>query len=193
MKNTKQSVLIAGIVGLASALASAAPITFVHEGSGSGTLDGVAFSALFTITASGDTNNRIGFGSGWYIGHTASTINIDGVGSFDFVTSTRTFVNNGAQLVGFSRGDADGGSDLFNGPVNDAFGGWDMTTSIGPISGGGDLLQWGSTPAVVTTGGVLFFDDFFTDARFTATVVPAPATLLGLVGLAATRRRRSNA
>lgn len=192
MKRTHQSFLIAGLVGLASSLVSAAPITFIHDGSGNGTLDGVAFSAVFTITATGNTDDRNDLGGAWDIEHTSATINIDGVGSFDFISPTRTFVNNGGQLVGFSRTVGAGGNDLFNGPNNAAFGTWDMTTSIGPIGGGGDLIQWGDpNPAVVTTGGVLYFDNFFTDAQFTAIVVPAPATLLALGGLVATRRRRA--
>lgn len=193
MKNIHRSVLIAGLVGLASSLAAAAPITFIHDGSGNGTLDGVAFSAVFTITATGNTDDRFDLGGGWETVHTSAVINIDGVGSFDFISPTRTFVNNGAQLVGFSRSEGVGnGLDLFNGPNNAAFGTWDMTTSIGPIAGAGNLLQWGSSPAVETTGGVLYFENFLTDAQFTAIVAPAPGALafLALGGLTATRRRR---
>jgi len=191
MKHTQGSFVVAGLVGLAASVASAAPITFIHDGSGSGTLDGDAFSAVFTITATGDTSNRNNLGGfGWDIAHTTATINIDGVGVFDFVSPTRTFINNDAWIVGFSR-TGNSGADLFNGPQDAALAAWDMTASIGPISGEGELLQWGNLfDDVMTTGGLLRFDDFFTDARFTAIVVPAPATLLALGGLLATRRRR---
>lgn len=190
MRGTKLH-LVAGLCAAwATSVALAAPIEFEHLGSGSGTIDGVAFSATFAITAVGNTNDRQDLGFAFFIDHTSAEINIDGVGLFSFVSGTRTFVNNSAHSVGFSRAGF-GGADLFNGPTNAAFGSWDMLSSIGPISGGGELLQWGIED-VVTSGGILFFDDFFTDVRFTATVVPAPAslTLLSITGIALTRRRR---
>jgi hypothetical protein len=184
--------IIASTLGVAC-VSSAAPINFIHEGFGSGTLDGVAFSAAFTITAVADTSdrNQLVFGGapyGWDIEHTSAAIDIDGLGSFDFITGTRTFVNNDGPVVGFSRSNDDGGSDLFNGPTDAAFAAWDMSTSIGPISGLGILLQWG-TPFenILTTGGVLYFDHADhaeIDVRFTATIIPTPATL-ALLALAA--------
>jgi hypothetical protein len=177
MKYAKSSYLVAGLIGLAASAVSASPITMIHDGSGSGTIDGVSFTS-------------VNFGSGWFIDHTSASINIAGVGTFDFITPTRTFVNNNIPLVGFSRAGISG-SDLFNGPGNAEFASWDMTTSIGPLSGGGNLIQWGSED-VMTSGGVLFFADGFTDAQFTA-IVPAPASLalIGLAGITATRRRRA--
>lgn len=165
-------------------------ITFIHEGSGRGTLDGNQFGANgFTITATGDIGDRTNFGNGWSLEHLSASITINGVGTFDFISPTRTFVNNGATIVGFSRGND--GSDLFNGPINAAFGAWDMTTSIGPIAGDGNLLQWGGGD-IMTTGGVLIFDDMASPATFTA-IIPAPGALavLSLGAIAARRRRRS--
>jgi hypothetical protein len=190
MKYAKSSYLVAGLIGLAASAVSASPITMIHDGSGSGTIDGVSFTSVFTITTTGNTDDRVNFGSGWFIDHTSASINIAGVGTFDFITPTRTFVNNNIPLVGFSRAGISG-SDLFNGPGNAEFASWDMTTSIGPLSGGGNLIQWGSED-VMTSGGVLFFADGFTDAQFTA-IVPAPASLalIGLAGITATRRRRA--
>jgi len=188
MKYTKSSYLVAGLVGLAASAVSASPITMIHEGSGSGTIGGVSFGTSgFTITTTGDMDNRVDVGFGWFIDHTTASINIAGVGTFDIISPTRTFSNNASQIVGFSRS---AGSDLFNGPSNAAFATWDMTTSIGPISGAGNTLQWGNFD-VITSGGVLFFDDGATDAQFTA-IIPAPASLalIGLAGITATRRRR---
>ena len=98
-------------------------------------------------------------------------------------------------MVGFSRAGASD-SDLFDGPTISTP--WDMLSSIGPIAGTGELLQW-TVPQVLTDGGVLFFNDGTSASTFTATVgaVPEPETYammlagLGLVGLVA-RRRKEN-
>ena len=162
----------------AAASAHATPITYVHTGSGSGTLDQVSFGALapvaFTITATGDTANVQSCGvSCLFNDNLSASITIAGVGTFNFTTPTRFFA--AATVVGFSRAGVLG-LDLFNGP---ALAAWDMTSSVGPILGSGLLLQWGSSP-VLTDGGTLFFNDGLSDATFTATVdaqVPEPMTL----------------
>jgi hypothetical protein len=188
------------------------PITFTYTGSGSGALNGISFGdtapVAFTITATGDTDHRQTFGSGlttgFFIEHESLTptaptasISITGLGIFDFVTDSRTFVNNSNNasngVIGFSRvaSQSDPGSDLFNGPPNAVPGIWDMLTDIGPIKGTGRLLQWSSTfPDVVTTGGVLEFNtNESTPWTFQAIVgsvpepVPEPGTL-ALLGLA---------
>lgn len=176
--------------------ASASPITFLHEGIASGTLDGTAFSGAFAITAFGDTENRRELATewgqyGWDLVHTAAFVEIAGLGSFQFLIATRTFVNWDNPSVGFSRAlDAD----LFDGPTNAAFASWDMDSSIGPVNGSGILIQWTAPfDEVLTTGGVLAFDfDEEVNTRFTATVVPAPpvGALLGVAFFAATHRRR---
>ena len=173
--------------------ALAGPITFIHTGSGSGSLDGETFgSSSFVITATGDTDDATSFGSGWFIDHLSASIAIDGLGTFDFVTATRTFVNNSGGIVGFSRA-GQSGADLFNGPLNDVFNAWDMLSSIGPIAGNGNLLQWLSSD-VFTDEGVLVFDGGLSDATFEAIVdTPEPTTLallgLGLVGMGLRRRK----
>jgi hypothetical protein len=192
----KRALLCLALVVAFSASALAAPITFTHQGLASGTLDGNPFGdSAFTIVAQGDTTARETQGSAFFIDHTSASITIAGLGTFTFLTGTRTFVNNPANLVGFSRAGS-GGADLFNGPNNLVFGAWDMLSSIGPIGGSASTLQWSNTP-VNTSGGVLFFDSEASDGVFTAavgdTAVPEPTTLLllgaGTVGLRVLRRR----
>jgi len=179
--------------------ASAIPISFIHEGSGSGELDGQSFAnTSFTITAYGDTDNVLDCGWAYYIDHASASMKIDGLGTLDFITGTRTFVNYNNYTVGFSR-EGGSGLDLFNGPVDmSAFSGWDMTASIGPISGSGFLTQWdpSSYGQVMTDMGLLFFNTGSSSVTFEAIVdahAPEPTTLLllgsGLFGLAGFRRK----
>jgi len=193
-----QMIVGAVTAALVAGSAAAGPaIMFTHEGDGamSGTLDGVAFdSTSIVISGMGDIDDRTSFGSGFFIEHQSTEISISGLGTFDILTPVGTFVNNNNQIVGFSRsnnGNVD--LDLFNGPVNAEFGSWDMTTSIGPHSGSGNLLQWDADPQIQTSGGILTFNSMTVDATFPATVLPAPGAvvLLGVAGLITRRRRRA--
>ena len=172
-------------------------IVFTHEGiGGSGTIDGEFFEKVdFTIVAVGNTDEITDFGSGFFLDHESVTIDLDGIGTFDFQVPTRTFVNNGSEVVGFSRG-GDVGLDLFNGPFAGDFAKWDLTTSIGPVSGDATLLQWadGNTP-VVTSGGTLVFDSQSVPSTFTAVVgaIPEPSSAIVLIAMGcclSARRRR---
>jgi hypothetical protein len=171
-------VVMCWVAGLCSAPVMAAPITFIHTGSGSGSLNGTPFDVSnFTITATGDTDNRITLTDGLYeIWHDSATITIDGVGTLTFLEPTKTFVSNEAAGVGFGRA-----SDLFDGPMNSALATWDMQTSIGPISGSnGALMQWGT--GVATNSGSLIFDD---DWTWDPSGWDIPATFQAIVGTAA--------
>ena len=162
------------VLSLTSLAAPAAVITFTHAGTGSGTLGGVPFTnQTFTITGSGDL--AIGAINGGYaVDHDSASIDISGLGIFDFVSKTRTFVSNESSLVGFARAGYLG-ADLFTGPYSDVFASWNMQTDIATVSGQGTLLQW-SLLQVITTGGILVFNSEITTTSFSATVVPEPAS-----------------
>lgn len=192
----KPSILIAGLLAGLSFVANAAPISFIHTGSGSGTLGDMTFSdAAFTITETSDTDMLESCGSGCYFINAGSTVlDLAGVGRFDFISGTRTFANNG--FVGLSRAGAEG-IDLYN-----VFSvpGYALQWSVGPVSGEVELLQWNESggDAVLTSGGVLVFEHAHTQGSFQAvtSAVPEPfasamfaAGLIALGGLHAGRGR----
>ena len=195
------SCFVTASIGFGVPIAGAELITFTHEGSGSGSLNAVPFADLaFTITAVADTEDRVPLGTsgtpGSAVSHQFATIELEGLGLFEFVTDTRTFVNRGEGLVGFGRSRDGGvnGSDLFNGPGgSDLLASYELDVSIGPIAGSALLLQWNSVASgpVLTSGGQLFFSDEFVPATFTATLVPEPGLAgLMLIGLPLTVCRR---
>lgn len=195
--------IVAAVALAASAASTAVPITFTHEGVGTGSLDNQLFfdEKAFKITVEADTDDRLNCVLGCqYINAISASIQISGLGTFDFVTATRTFAN--GNTVGFSRA-GEFGADLFSGPQDSALANYELDTAIGPISSsdGGVLQQWEADPygEVVTTGGVLFMNfDPDTPVIFTAQLghaVPEPSSLvlacaaLFALGL---RRRRAN-
>ena len=83
-----------------------------HSGqSGSGSINGFGFvNRAVSITAIGSTLDRPSFVEGFFIDHTAASINISGVGMFTFITPTRTFAN--SPSAGFSRAGVNGSPEL---------------------------------------------------------------------------------
>jgi MYXO-CTERM domain-containing protein len=71
---------------------------------------------------------------------------------------------------------------------NGALSSWNMQSNIGPITGTGVF----NAQNIFTTAGALRFSGT-TTVTFTSTVVPAPGAiaLVGLAGLAGSRRRRA--
>lgn len=177
---------------------SAEPIEFVHEGRASGEIDGAPFPESFiVVTASADTSNREFLDPDvYFIDHETARISIEGIGEFDMLSDTRTFVNQTASIVGFSRGTADG-ADLLNGPTDVSFADWEMLTPIARTTGVGEVLQWGEfDPEVLTTAGRLILNSNVDEVIFTARIVPEPLgfgsfCFFGLFGMLRARRTRS--
>jgi hypothetical protein len=184
-----KSRLVAAIAALvivtASSAALAEPITIAQTGSGSGTLNGVSFTATnFTITSVGDTADRQTLNWGFAINNESASIFIDGLGTYNFVTPTRTtWSKYSGGAVGFG---CASGTDLFDGPFGSSgLANWDMLSSLGPVTGTASLMQWG-LQSVETTGGTLYFDNASVPTTYHAVIgqVPEPSCLF-LAGIAA--------
>lgn len=177
----------------------AEPIQIIYEGRGAGSIDGQAFAETdLIVTALADTSSRQtapGLPEVFILENDSVQISIDGVGDFSFLTGTQTFVNPGfsgpesavAGIIG-----ATGEGDLFYSSKSPLFASWDMLSSIGPVTGTGNLPAW-VLADVNTSGGVLVLDGNATVlSNFTATIIPEPGTM-GLAAVAiliSCRRRR---
>lgn len=186
---------------LLSSTALAVPITVTYTGTGSGTIGGTSFgSSAFTITAIGDSAwiYHVPGISGVY--HSSATIDISGLGSFNFLVGLRTFVNRNVGVAGLSRVT---GGDLYNSTYNPAFDTWDVESSLGPIEDDFRLLQWNPIPGsqwllpVLTSGGDLVFNNSVGAGTFQSTYGAAPVSepstialfVIALFGLLVASRR----
>jgi PEP-CTERM motif len=189
------------VLGLASAIVAigpvlAAPVTYTEQGTGTGSLDGVAFTnASILLTMINDTTDVVS-------GPTPATVSITGTATVN--------VNNGPSetftdpVTVFSRTIGPSHIAGFGGPVgtasilntvNPIFATYDLTTSIGPISGFD-----GSIPFTFPTSSGDFRIDnaqgrttIFTAVVSPAVPEPSSLTLLGiaLASVALLRRRRA--
>jgi len=189
---------IATITVLLGALtATASPIQFIYTGTGSGSIGSTTFSGTaFTIVESANTTNLTSCGATCqYIDASTTSIYLSGIGTFNFITGTRTFDNRGR--VGLSRV-GNYGADLYD--VFHVGAAYDLTSSIGPIFESANLVQWDYDP-MMTDGGILTFFDALTEGSFqaiassgTGNQVPEPGSLalasLAFAVLATLRRRK---
>lgn len=198
------TVVVLGVTALTPLIASAAPITFIHTGdwyfSGSIGYDHRFISKRFTIIATGDTLNRQSYPRGYFIEHTTASIAIDDVGVFTIAPPTRTFFDDVSDLAGFAY--TTHALALCVGPVSETLDGWDMLSSIGPVSGSIGLVRSGAYPVVTSSGQYIFFDGGSTQGTFQAvvgtTAIPEPSsmTMFGIAALllgtgSMVRRRRT--
>lgn len=154
------------------------PITYTEQVVASGTLGTATFTdALITIGLSGDTGNVTG-GSGFFTNMVGTfTVDISGVGEAVFTDSMEVFVNQAFSPPAAGFGDISTGGSVLD-TFNSVFASYDLTTPIGPISGGSFIrpdLSFGTTLGAlnITSAG---------DSTFTASTsaVPEPASRIFL-------------
>jgi hypothetical protein len=190
--NVRRIATAAIALALGNVPTSAASITYTETITASGSLGGIPFTdALVTITALADTDNVTtvpGFPNTLAVNDESATVDIAELGIATFTDGgTHFFVTHAGvrSVVGIAGGTiAQPHPDILD-ITNSAFSTYDLTTSIGPLSGpasGGGA----GTVSFATSAGPLTFDSFAgTTGTFEATLqsVPEPSSLM-LAGVA---------
>jgi len=176
--------VLAAAMGLGfAAPAHAVPIEYMETATGSGTLNGTAFTNdLITITAFADTTGVITVmpaPGGFFVNPGGvATVTVSGVGS-DTLPNAVVFVIQGPPL-GPSAGFADSVQNLaILDTVDSAFSTYALNTAIGPITG----PNFGQSSTATGSGGSfqILSPPGLVNSTFTA--VPGPGVGAGLPGL----------
>ena len=186
---------IAEMVGLAGQ-AEASSITYTETTLGTGSLGGTSFvDVAVTLVATADTSNVFQFAPGVYGVYDSSlTVSVGGIGTATFTNNPSTPATYSVPLVPFA-----GQTVVNNGDIlicySTAFSTYDLTTSIGPITGTSGVS---GNPNQTTLGDFILASAG--DVTFTAVTaaVPEPSAIILagtgiLVGFGARTRRRTNA
>lgn len=175
--------------------ASASTEVYTISGTGSGSLNGTAFSnSAFTFTLTGDTATLQNQGLTTQIDPlSTATATIDGFGPVTFSTATRLGQNNSTIFFGNSAA-----LDLFDFLLGSPV---DLASSFGPVTGT-DIFALNQFVNVLTTGGNLSFTQS-SSVQFSGVTgsdvsgVPEPSAwammLLGFGGIGLAMRRRNSA
>jgi hypothetical protein len=170
--------LSALLLGVASTVGAASPtlaipITYTETDTASGSLNGVAFAnANIVLTENSDTTDVVNLGSGIFHNTGTVTVSVNGGPSATFTNTTFTVSNNGLGSVGFSDATL---NRLILFDNDSSFSTYDLTTSIGPITGFATFNPGQSFP---TTGGAFILNSVGSPT-FAATTSAVPAPVIG--------------
>lgn len=170
-------------------LVAADEINYQVQTTASGSLNGVQFNnELVTISAVGDTDNVETNGAvNLLLTDIEVSVEINGLGSANFVDAIQAVSNNNTQLGGFGNTSTATGVLFVNDPV---FGTYDLRSELGPVK----ALTFINSATHATDAGNLFLSAATVQGTFEATftAIPEPSTaavaLLLFSGLV-TRRR----
>jgi len=174
----------------AASQATAVPIMYLYEGTGSGTLNGTSFfDASFAITALADTTGVALWPGGGNVvqnTHSSAGINITGLGAFTILTPSHTWGAN--RVLDFNYVGLGANLDINWVTVNESpLFDYQLASPIGPIFEAvpQDVSQFHD---VSTSGGLLHFGAI-NEITFTAIIVPEPTTFaLEVVAVAGAAR-----
>jgi hypothetical protein len=192
MRSVAVLLLAALSLFFAAGFVNAEPIVYTESVTASGTLGSESFTnSLVTLTFVGDTSTVISVISGFFTNEVGTaTVDVASLGSAIFAPGVVITDDLAGGYVEFE--DAmigDPVDQLMLATLNSAFDTYNLTTSIGPITGSDGV---GSGP-YETNQGALDFSSVEGSSAFTATLAtPEPATTvlvgLGLAGMALLRR-----
>jgi len=153
MKRTLLTLVVSGVLFWGSGAVHAEPITYTFDATGTGDLDGVAFTdAAFTITVNAETMNIMSCDVGVFsVDSDTVDISISGFPTASFLTPKRVFDNNVVSVLGFAGGNCT--IDYLD-ISNAAFATYALATSIGPIFDPSPVAVE-QIHNVQTTGGIL--------------------------------------
>ena len=162
-----------------SASVFARPVTITYEGVASGSLDGTAFTNVaFTIVGYADTTDVVGTSCSPYVVHQSTTVALEGLGKFSFLTDGVTGYGSNRNGTGLSfmhsSAPYSGLIDLQKSPcVNDDL------FSYQVVNSSMNIRNWedgGSASPVMTDGGRLIFnDDINNNSQGSRTLTYPPA------------------
>ncbi len=185
-------VLVLALVTFGASQTFAATITYTEQAIVSGNLGNNFFNnSLVTLTLVGDTANVTG--GGGFFQNTVGTFTVDvaTVGTATFLDSMEVFDNQGSIAVGF--GDLTQGPGSVLDTYDGAFGAYDLTTAIGPITNASFIRP--DLTFNTTLGG--FNIQSSGNSTFTASTgaaTPEPGSLIllgtGVIGLFGSLRRK---
>jgi hypothetical protein len=183
-------------LSFATIAAEASPITYIFDGTGTGTLDGVAFGT-FTVTITSDTTT-ITSGGGLFSNQGSATVAVTGASDTLAGNFNEVILNSDPSFprVGFFQSQGSGPNSLFGGEAlqNSAFVPYNLSTSFPLTSGTVADQQF----TFLTADGTGFNVSSVSALSFEAVTAAVPEAstwammILGFLGLGFVAYRRKN-